>query len=214
MYSVLVADPPWQFSDKLGKRGADANYKLLDLDAIRSFPLPSLEQDAYLFLWRVSSMVEEAYSVVRAWGFTPKSEVVWNKLTKTGKPWFGMGRHVRASHETCIVATRGRAKPYVRNIRSTFAAPVPVDAEGNYIHSAKPNEFFEIVKTMTADRLRASIFERTYREGFDCFGDELPACPCPADEGIVLPPEHGPAEFHFYVDDGDFDLADDHIGGL
>lgn len=44
-----------------------------------------LADDALLFLWRVSSQVEEAYRVVRAWGFAAKSEIVWVK-TSGGKP--------------------------------------------------------------------------------------------------------------------------------
>jgi N6-adenosine-specific RNA methylase IME4 len=114
---VVVADPPWSFSDRLpgASRGAERNYKVMSSAGIEAF-LPDLiasggarvAQDAVLFCWRVASQVEEAYRVVRAWAFLPKSEIVWRKMTKHGKPHFGMGRIVRASHEVRIVAIRGK----------------------------------------------------------------------------------------------------------
>jgi N6-adenosine-specific RNA methylase IME4 len=33
-YSVICADPPWSFGDRLGKRGADANYSVMSVDDI------------------------------------------------------------------------------------------------------------------------------------------------------------------------------------
>ena len=62
--------------------------------------------DCLLLLWRVAAMQQEALDVARAWGFTVKTELVWEKLTKTGKPHFGMGHYLRGSHEVCLLATR------------------------------------------------------------------------------------------------------------
>lgn len=164
---VLVADPPWRFSDALpgNKRGAEKQYNVLSLEDIKYFPLPELAPDAYLFLWRVSAMAEEAYAVARAWGFVPKTELIWRKRTKTGKRHFGMGHHLRAEHETCIVATRGRPKPLVRNIRSILTAPV-----GR--HSEKPDEFYELVESF-CDGPYAELFARKRRPGWECHGNEL-----------------------------------------
>ena len=62
---------------------------------------------------------QEALDLVRAWGFMPKTELVWKKLTTSGKRHIGMGRYLRAEHETCIVATRGKVRPAVRTLRRT-----------------------------------------------------------------------------------------------
>lgn len=175
---VIVADPPWQFGDQLPgeTRGAAKNYETMTPVQIRGC-LPQLgvepEKDAVLFLWRVSSMQEEALEVVRAWGFTLKSEMVWQKLTVNGAKHFGMGRFVRASHETCLIAERGRCKPAVRNVRSTFEAPTPQKLGGGVMHSAKPEVFFDIVRAMYPEGQRASLFERRPRAGFHCIGKEL-----------------------------------------
>lgn len=82
--SVLVADPPWRFGDSLPgpKRGAASHYGTLTTAEICAFPLPPLERDAVLFLWRVATQVREANAVMRAWGFEPTGgELKWVKLT-------------------------------------------------------------------------------------------------------------------------------------
>jgi len=166
-YRVICADPPWSFGDKLPgpKRGAAKNYAVLSPAEIEAFPLPPIADNALLFLWRVASQVEEAYRVVRAWGFVPKTEIVWLKRTVTGKRWFGMGRIVRAEHETCIVAKRGRPEILARNIRSTFEAPAGE-------HSEKPECFYrEIVERLSFGPY-IELFARCGRQGWTCLGDE------------------------------------------
>lgn len=167
LHRVLVADPPWKFGDRLpGKgRGAEKHYQCLDVTEIMRFPLPPLDDNCVLLLWRVAAMQQEALDVARAWGFKVKGEIVWNKRTKHGRPHFGMGRIFRASHETCIVATRGRVSPKAHNVRDVFDAPVGV-------HSQKPVEFYEIVEFMFEGPY-AEMFARRRRDGWSCFGNEI-----------------------------------------
>jgi len=167
-FAVVVADPPWQFDDKLPGpgRGADKHYRTLPQLEIERFPLPPIADDALLFLWRVSSMVEEAYRVTRAWGFVPKSEIVWLKRTSKGNRWFGMGRIVRAEHESCIVAKRGQPVILSNSIRSTFEAQAG-------IHSRKPDEFYALVEQL-APGPYLELFARRERPGWICLGDEVP----------------------------------------
>lgn len=167
-FGVICADPPWSFGDTLpgASHGAAKNYDVMGIDGICDFTLPPLTEDAYLFLWRVSSQVEEAYRVVRAWGFVPKSEIVWQKLTTNGLPWFGMGRHVRASHETAIIAVRGRPKPISRSVRSTFSAPAGK-------HSEKPEAFYDLIEKLASGPY-VELFARRQRPGWTCLGNEMP----------------------------------------
>ena len=164
---MLVADPPWRFDDSLpGRtRGAARNYRTLAIDQIRAFALPPLADDCALLLWRVAAMQEEALSVVKAWGFAPKSEIVWVKRTRSGKRWFGMGRQVRSEHEVALIATRGRPRRRSASVRSTFEAVV-----GR--HSEKPAEFYAIVERLY-DGPYVELFARRRRDGWACFGDEL-----------------------------------------
>jgi N6-adenosine-specific RNA methylase IME4 len=176
---VLCADPPWKFGDALPgtTRGAENNYDVMGIDDIRKLDIPPLADDCHLFLWRVSAMVEEAYSVVRAWGFVPKSEIVWRKLTTGGKRWFGMGRHVRMEHEVCIIATRGKPKVRDRATRSIFEADAPAmfaaPCEG---HSRKPDEFYGLVETL-CEGPYLELFARRERAGWTTLGNQVPNNP-------------------------------------
>jgi N6-adenosine-specific RNA methylase IME4 len=165
--AVLVADPPWLFRDSCpgAGRGAVKHYPCMTVDDICRFPTPQMADDSALLLWRVASMQQEALDVMCAWGFTLKTEIVWRKLTKHGKQHFGMGHYVRASHEVCLLGTRGRWKPRSRSIRSVFDAPV-----GR--HSEKPDAFYALVEEL-ADGPYVELFARRERAGWQCFGNEL-----------------------------------------
>lgn len=166
MYQTLVADPPWNFNDHLpgDSRGAANNYQTLSISQLKDFELPQIAADARLFLWRVAAMQEEALSVMRAWGFIPKAEIVWLKTTKNGKPWFGMGRTVRMSHEVCLIGQRGHPEVLSHSIRSTFEAPYTK-------HSGKPEAFFDLVESLSPGPY-LELFARRQRPGWVCLGDE------------------------------------------
>lgn len=87
-FNVLVADPPWKFGDKLpGKgRGAEKHYCCLSLEDIKNFELPPLENDCWLFLWRVGAMQSEALEVAKHWGFRVDSDIPWVKVPKVKTP--------------------------------------------------------------------------------------------------------------------------------
>lgn len=173
--SVLVADPPWKFRDKLPgpMRGAVKHYGCLTARELMRFPLPVLADDAILYLWRVAAMQQEALDVMRLWGFTLKSEIVWVKTPMhelDGKVHrlslaFGMGRYVRHCHETCLIGVRGKAKVRDRSTRSIFFAPL-----GR--HSEKPDEFYRLVERLSAGPY-VELFARKRRKGWTTMGNEL-----------------------------------------
>lgn len=166
-YRALVADPPWRFKDQLpgDTRGAAKQYQTMSVEEICRFPLPPMYLDSTLFLWRVAAMQKEAMSVLDAWDFQLKAELVWKKLTPRGKRHFGMGHHVRNEHEVCLIATSGRPATLDRSIRSVFEAPI-----GR--HSEKPDAFYEIVERMREGPY-VELFARRQRAGWTCYGNEL-----------------------------------------
>lgn len=173
-FQTLTADPPWPFKDSLpgAKRGASKHYQLMAMERIKTYPLPPLAPDARLFLWRVASMPDEALEVCRAWGFTPKAEMVWIKTTKNGKIQMGMGHQTRGGHETCIIATRGRPARLNANTLSWFIGQMTYGSDGKPIHSAKPSKFFSIVERLSPGPI-CELFARRSRPGWICIGDQL-----------------------------------------
>ncbi len=185
-FRVVVADPPWFFGDKLPSksgtsRGAERKYDVMPVADICKLILPAIADDAHLFLWRVSAMPQEALDVIKAWGFTVKSELVWVKKTKNNLPHFGMGRHVRLGHEICHIATRGKGAGILnRSQRSVFTTKVDLDEDGGGTfdakigrHSAKPDEFYEIIRGLVPGP-RLELFARQEREGFTVIGNDVP----------------------------------------
>jgi N6-adenosine-specific RNA methylase IME4 len=163
-----MADPPWKFDDPLpgNGRGAEKYYSCMTLDELIAFPLPLMQSNSLLLLWRVASMQEEALTLMKAWGYMLKSELVWLKLTANGNAHFGMGRYVRAAHETCLIGVRGRFQVDDRSVRSVFEAPV-----GR--HSEKPNEAYRIAERLAGEGPLVEIFSRRRRNGWTCYGNEL-----------------------------------------
>ena len=87
-FDVVVADPPWNFSDLLKmsnvKRGADSNYPTMSLQDIKNLPVKKLASPggSILCLWVPSSLLAGGLDVMKAWQFKQKSIFVWNKTKK------------------------------------------------------------------------------------------------------------------------------------
>lgn len=169
-FQVVVADPPWPFRDRLpgGGRGAEKYYPLMNLSQIASF-VPDgnfrIADDSVLLLWRVATMQPEAIIVCRSWGFEPRGELVWQKLSPKGRPFFGMGRMLRGSHESVLIGVRGKPRVRAHNVRSIFTA-----VAGR--HSEKPDEFYELVEQLFRGPY-LELFARRQREGWTCLGNEV-----------------------------------------
>lgn len=197
---ILVADPPWKFSDATPHKGAADHYKVLTLDEIKAFPLPPLLPNAVLFLWNVEGLAEAKYEVARAWGFTPKSKITWRKVRacKSCKgegfklrevsgaaiaEWCidckgsgrtvlaGMGRYTRRATEDCLIAVRNGAKPSDCHPTAHDVADI-FDAPRTE-HSSKPDRFYELVEKLYPQGPYVELFARRRREGWHCYGDEL-----------------------------------------
>ena len=93
-FRLLIGDPCWSFSDRLpGKtRGASKRYETLSTRDICRLVLPPVADDAVLVLWRVAAMPLDALQVIHAWGFVPKAELVWRKVSPCWHGWVGKGR--------------------------------------------------------------------------------------------------------------------------
>lgn len=173
-FKVVIADPAWKFNDRLpGKRrGAAKHYKTMTTEEICRFPLPPLAPDCVLGLWRVTAIQGDALKVAWTWGFNVKSELVWLKKTVDGGRWFGMGHTLRAEHEVCLIATRGKPRVKNHSTRSTFVTDVTGFSAMVGKHSEKPPEFYKIIEDLFEGPY-LELFARKHRLGWTCMGDEL-----------------------------------------
>ena len=86
-FDVIVADPPWIFSDELKmdsvKRGASSQYSVMKNDDIANLDVGSLTEDnCVLALWVPSSLLKEGIHTMESWGFDVKQTHIWVKVKK------------------------------------------------------------------------------------------------------------------------------------
>lgn len=163
-FSVIVADPPWDINQK-GKRGAAAHYELMDLESIKNMPVEYLAQDnAHLWLWIPNGLLQEVLDVMKAWGFTYRDPLVWNK-TNVG---LGLGNYLRNGCEIVLFGTRGRAPVKFKGQSNLLFAP-------RQDHSHKPEEFFAIVERLY-DEPYLELFARRHpssNKDWSVWGNEI-----------------------------------------
>lgn len=160
-YRVIYADPPWSYNDKqntgtLG--GAEKHYDTMPLEDICALPVPSTDE-AVLFMWVTSPMLEDSFKVINAWGFKYKSSFVWDKVLHN------MGHYNSVRHEFLLIATKGSCTPDVQRLHDSV---VSIKREE---HSRKPEEFRDIIDEIYPIGDRLEMFARTAPEGWDVWGN-------------------------------------------
>jgi N6-adenosine-specific RNA methylase IME4 len=162
-YRTIVADPPWRYPLGGGSVvGAEYRYPTLTPGKIAALPVNDLadEDGAHLWLWATNGMLEHAYPVARAWGFTPVQLVTWCK------PSLGVGRYVRSNTEHAILAIRGRRIPPARAAAASWYQWPRRD------HSRKPDAFYDLVEQVSPGPYLELFARDGRRLGWDTWGNE------------------------------------------
>jgi len=162
-YRVIYADPPWSYGNKLvdGYGAAEDHYPTMTIEELCALPVKDLAEDnAVLFLWVTSPLLEECFEVIRAWGFKYKASFVWDKLRKN----FGYYNGVR--HEFLLVCTRGSCTPDVPKLFDSVQSIERTE------HSRKPEEFRQIIDTLYPHGKRIELFARRPAPGWEVWGNE------------------------------------------
>lgn len=161
-YRIIYADPPWSYNDKQNVEtmgGAEKHYPTMPLNEICELPIPAAK-DAILFLWVTSPMLEDAFSVIKAWGFKYKTSFVWDKVAHN------MGHYNSVRHEFLLICTRGSCTPDVPKLYDSV-----VSIERSDEHSKKPDQFREMIDTLYPVGDRLEMFAREEHEGWDVWGN-------------------------------------------
>ena len=185
-FSVIYADPPWEFRVYSGKgkqRSAERHYDTASLNDIKALPVPALAaDDCALFLWCVMPELPGALDVIKAWGFEYKTAAfTWIKENRSGEGLFwGMGYWTRANAELCLLATRGAPKRLAMDVHQVVMAPVTE-------HSRKPEEVRIRIERLLAGPY-LELFARRERPGWVTWGDEV--APPAVEAATACPQEH------------------------
>jgi len=201
-FKTLIIDPPWPY-DKASKNNklsgyvtqdGDTKYKTLTIEDLKALPISDVmdPEEAYIFLWTVGPFTEEGYTLLRTWGFEPKSQLCWYK-----NKGLGVGFWFRGNHELILVGKR----PHAPSIRTGESSVTQTDdeivIEGSVLthprlgHSKKPDILHELIEKPRPLHIRKNkagealgktpttfpgpfleIFGRRFRDGWTVLGNE------------------------------------------
>jgi N6-adenosine-specific RNA methylase IME4 len=164
---VIYADPPWKYGDGLTENygGTQYHYPSMSIDDLCAMPVKEMvENDAVLFLWVTSPLLEECFPIIRAWGFKYKTSFVWDKIKHN------MGHYNSVRHELLLVCTRGSCTPDEKTLIDSVQS-----IERTNKHSEKPEEFRRIIETLYKHGSKLELFARQNHEGWSVYGNQLSA---------------------------------------
>lgn len=171
-YSTILADPPWRFENRTGKMAPEhqrlLRYPTMTLAEICEIPVPqAAAANSHLYLWVPNALLSEGLEVMRRWGFTYKSNIVWYKIRKDGGPdGRGVGFYFRNVTELILFGVRG----HMRTLQPG-RTQVNIMSTQKREHSRKPDEIYDLVEDCSPGPY-LELFARFRRPGWDQWGNE------------------------------------------
>lgn len=153
-----------------------ARYRTMSFTEIESLPVGELVGDqAHLYLWVPNALLAEGLDVMRSWGFTYKTNLVWFKVRKDGGPdGRGVGFYFRNVTELVLFGVKGSRRTLPPGRKQVNLFP-----ERKREHSRKPERLYDIIEQCSPGPY-LELFARHTRSGWHQWGDELMSEPSSA----------------------------------
>ena len=187
-FGCILADPPWSYDTAeptvqwrpyldRGENAGSVNhyYDTMPLSEIMAMPVHEIAaKDSVLFMWATVPLLPEAIRTMEAWGYKYKTMLTWEKENGTG-----MGYWFRGVTEHVLFGVRGNVKAFRSPVKNLLRNKV-----GR--HSAKPQQFHEIIESVTPQMERVELFGRYARANWTTWGNQV--------ERDLLSPENDQAD--------------------
>lgn len=162
-YKCILVDPPWEFYTKkpFGMPGSEEKYGQLTLDQLKQINISKFIDNTgcFLFIWTTNIILPWSLELMKSWGFTYRSKLVWIK------PVMGLGWYFRSASEDLLVGKIGKGQFKFKSQPSWFFGP-------RQKHSHKPEEIYEIIERCV-DGPYLELFATKKRIGWDSWGNEI-----------------------------------------
>lgn len=189
-FQTILADPPWQFENRTGKMAPEhkrlSRYPTLGLEDIKAIRVAdAAAEPAHLYLWVPNALLAEGLEVMKAWGFTYKTNLVWYKIRKDGGPdGRGVGFYFRNVTELVLFGIRGKNARTLSPGRSQ----VNIIASQKREHSRKPDELYGLIEACSPGPY-LELFARGNRPGWQQWGNQVddysPTWPTYANHSVI-----------------------------
>jgi N6-adenosine-specific RNA methylase IME4 len=184
-YRVLEVDCPWPYRDRPPSgSGSDENFPTMTIEELCALPIAAhTTEDAAMGFWVPAPLLYDPcgsdseipgpLQVIRAWGFEPKAQMIWDKQEHN------YGHYVSVRHELFIICTRGSCTPdrLTPMLDSIISVKPPSRA-----HSAKPPDFRQALMRL-CDGPYLQLFASEPVEGWTCWGNDARLWPA---EGVMV----------------------------
>lgn len=174
-FATILADPPWRFSNRTGKMAPEhrrlSRYATMTMQDILELPVAQVATPkSHLYLWVPNALILEGLDVMKRWGFTYKTHLVWFKVRKDGGPdGRGVGFYFRNVTELVLFGVRGKNNRTLKPGRTQ----VNLLATRKREHSRKPDELYDIIEACSPGPY-LELFARHRRRGWKVWGNEAP----------------------------------------
>ena len=122
---------------------------------------------SHLYLWVPNALIPDGLEVMKAWGFTYKTNIVWHKIRKDGGPdGRGVGFYFRNTTEVVLFGIRGRLRTLPPG-----RSQVNIMKSQKQEHSRKPDELYRIIEECSPGPY-LELFARGGRPGWSVWGNQ------------------------------------------
>jgi N6-adenosine-specific RNA methylase IME4 len=172
-FGAILIDPPWRFTNRTGKVGPEHKrlhrYQTLSFEEIAALPIESFALPrSHLYLWCPNALLLEALTIMKAWGFSYKTNIVWYKIRKDGGPdGRGVGFYFRNVTELLLFGVKG----HLRTLQpGRTQVNLMMSRKGE--HSRKPQAVYDLIAQCSPGPY-LELFARERVDGWTQWGDEL-----------------------------------------
>ena len=171
-YSIIYADPPWDYKGQLqhtgsgGKEsgGAIRHYPTVPVSEMKTWDIASIrEENCLLFMWSSSPHLDQAIQLGKAWGFRWATVAfIWDKQR------LNPGFYTMSQCELCLVFKCGNI-PQPRGARNMRQLVQMKRTR----HSEKPDAVRERIEKMFPQQCKIELFARKRHQGWDAWGLDI-----------------------------------------
>lgn len=171
-FSTILADPPWRFENRTGKMAPEhqrlLRYPTMTLEEILELPVGRFAAaNSHLYLWVPNALIAEGLDVMKRWGFTYKTNLVWYKIRKDhGPDGRGVGFYFRNVTELVLFGIRGNMRTLPPGRRQ-----VNLLSSRKREHSRKPDQSYDLIEACSPGPY-LELFARHPRRGWYQWGNE------------------------------------------